>query len=132
MTGYTALWFVPFHHGLYRFFRLLHLQAGVYYIIKSFFLQPQRKTQTLYKIMVYMVYKKERHKNIWPLGYYTIMTSEIIKNDREIIDKYHGLSRVEDSFRITGSDLEGRPVYIGNRAKTPWMRMAESGLTAAA
>jgi transposase len=46
------------------------------------------------------------------LGYYTIMTSEKEKSDREIIDKYHGLSRIEDSFRIVKSDLEGRPVYV--------------------
>ena len=42
------------------------------------------------------------------------MTSETGKSDREIIDKYHGLSRIEDSFRITKSDLEGRPVYVRN------------------
>lgn len=46
------------------------------------------------------------------MGYYTIMTSETGKSDREIIDKYHGLSRIEDSFRITKSDLDGRPVYV--------------------
>ena len=46
------------------------------------------------------------------LGYYTIMTSETGKPDREIIDKYHGLSRIEDSFRITKSNLEGRPVFV--------------------
>ena len=40
------------------------------------------------------------------------MTSELTKTDREIIDKYHGLSRIEDSFRITKSDLEGRPVFV--------------------
>lgn len=48
------------------------------------------------------------------LGYYTIMTSELDKSEREIIDKYHGLSRIEDSFRITKSDLEGRPVFVSN------------------
>jgi transposase len=46
------------------------------------------------------------------MGYYTIMTSEINKPDEEIISKYHGLSRIEDSFRITKSDLEGRPVFV--------------------
>ena len=46
------------------------------------------------------------------LGYYTIMTSETNKSDREIIDKYHGLSRIEDSFRITKSNLAGRPVFV--------------------
>jgi len=46
------------------------------------------------------------------MGYYTIMTSEITKDDREIISKYRGLSRIEDSFRITKSNLEGRPVFV--------------------
>jgi hypothetical protein len=46
------------------------------------------------------------------LGYYTIMTSEVDKSDADVISKYHGLSRIEDSFRITKSDLEGRPVYV--------------------
>ena len=46
------------------------------------------------------------------LGYYTIMTSETTKSDNEIISKYHGLSRIEDSFRIIKTDLEGRPVYV--------------------
>ena len=46
------------------------------------------------------------------MGYYTIMTSEIDKSDEEIISKYHGLARIEDSFRITKSELEGRPVFV--------------------
>jgi len=46
------------------------------------------------------------------MGYYTIMTSELDKSDTEIINKYHGLSRIEDSFRITKSDMEGRPVFV--------------------
>jgi hypothetical protein len=46
------------------------------------------------------------------LGYYTILTSEVDMPDRDIIRKYRGLSRIEDSFRITKSDLEGRPVFV--------------------
>lgn len=46
------------------------------------------------------------------MGYYMIITSELKKTDREIINKYRGLSRIEDSFRIIKSDLEGRPVYV--------------------
>jgi transposase len=46
------------------------------------------------------------------MGYYTVMTSEIHMPDQEIIDKYHGLSRIEDSFRTIKSDLEGRPVFV--------------------
>lgn len=29
-----------------------------------------------------------------------------------VINRYHGLSRIEDSFRIIKSDLEGRPIYV--------------------
>jgi transposase len=46
------------------------------------------------------------------MGYYTVMTSETNMPDREVIDKYHGLSRIEDSFRTIKSDLEGRPVFV--------------------
>lgn len=46
------------------------------------------------------------------MGYYTILTSEVNEPDLKIIHKYHGLSRIEDSFRITKSDLEGRPIYV--------------------
>jgi transposase len=46
------------------------------------------------------------------MGYYTLMTSETEMPDHEVIHKYHGLSRIEDSFRIIKSDLEGRPVYV--------------------
>lgn len=33
-------------------------------------------------------------------------------SDREVIDRYHGLSRIEDSFRVIKSDLDGRPIYV--------------------
>jgi transposase len=46
------------------------------------------------------------------LGYYTLMTSEIEMDNHEVIDKYHGLSRIEAAFRAIKSDLEGRPVYV--------------------
>ena len=46
------------------------------------------------------------------MGFYSIVTSEIEEDDREIINRYHGLSRIEDSFRIIKSDLEGRPIYV--------------------
>ena len=46
------------------------------------------------------------------LGYYSIVTSEIEFDDMEIVRKYHGLSRIEDSFRVIRSDLEGRPIFV--------------------
>jgi transposase len=46
------------------------------------------------------------------LGYYTIMTSEVDKPDSEVISIYHGLSKIEDSFRLLKTDLNSRPVYV--------------------
>ncbi len=50
------------------------------------------------------------------LGYYTLMTSEIDMDDHEVIDKYHGLSRIEAAFRVIKSDLDGRPVFVRSGA----------------
>ena len=33
-------------------------------------------------------------------------------DDREVIDKYHGLTQIEDQFRVMKSTLETRPVYV--------------------
>ena len=46
------------------------------------------------------------------LGYYQIVTSELTMDDREVIDKYHGLTQIEDQFRVMKSTLETRPVYV--------------------
>jgi transposase len=45
------------------------------------------------------------------MGHYLICTSETQKSDLEIINKYKGLSKIEDAFRISKSDLKLRPVY---------------------
>lgn len=45
-------------------------------------------------------------------GYNMIVTSEIDKSAKEIYDIYHGLWRIEESFRITKSYLDARPVYL--------------------
>ena len=62
------------------------------------------------KIIVFLDEKLEKYKET--MGYYSIVTSEVDTDDREIINRYHGLSRIEDSFRIIKSDLEGRPVFV--------------------
>ena len=62
------------------------------------------------KIVVFLEEKLKKYKET--LGFYSIVTSEIEENDKEIINRYHGLSRIEDSFRIIKSDLEGRPIYV--------------------
>jgi transposase len=45
-------------------------------------------------------------------GYYAIVTSELDKYDEKIVEIYRGLWNIEDSFRVTKSDLETRPVYV--------------------
>lgn len=45
-------------------------------------------------------------------GYYAIVTSEIDMGDNEILDIYHGLWEIEETFKITKSTLETRPVYV--------------------
>jgi hypothetical protein len=45
-------------------------------------------------------------------GYYCIATSELDKSAEEIIDIYRGLWRIEETFKVTKSTLEARPVYV--------------------
>ena len=45
-------------------------------------------------------------------GYYAIVTNDLELTPFEIIDHYRQLSVIEDSFRVTKTDLEGRPVYV--------------------
>lgn len=46
------------------------------------------------------------------MGYYQIVTSELTMDARTVIDKYHGLTQIEDQFRVMKGDLETRPVYV--------------------
>jgi transposase len=45
-------------------------------------------------------------------GFYAIVTSELDMSDKEIVDAYRGLWEIEESFRITKSDLNTRPVFV--------------------
>ena len=45
-------------------------------------------------------------------GYYMIVSSELDKSDSEIIDIYRGLWRIEETFKVTKSELDARPVYV--------------------
>lgn len=48
-------------------------------------------------------------------GFYQIVTSEVNMPPLEAIEKYHGLTRIEDQFRVMKSDLETRPIYVRTR-----------------
>ena len=83
------------------------------------------------KVVVYWskaFYERELHENASFLsfdeklsafnelfGYYQIVTSELDMPDREVIDKYHGLTQIEDLFREMKSTLETRPIYVRTR-----------------
>jgi len=57
-------------------------------------------------------------------GYYAIVTNLFDEGDNEgkyddgkIIDIYRGLWRVEDSFRVTKSELDARPIYLSREER---------------
>lgn len=45
-------------------------------------------------------------------GYYSIVTSELGMDDLELRNIYRGLSRIEETFKISKSDFDARPVYV--------------------
>ena len=46
------------------------------------------------------------------MGYYQIVTSELNLSEKEIINTYHGLSRIEDQFRTMKGSLDTRPIFV--------------------
>lgn len=48
-------------------------------------------------------------------GYYLIVTNHTDWSDDRIIEAYRGLWQIEESFKITKSELEARPVYVWTR-----------------
>ena len=45
-------------------------------------------------------------------GYYSVVTSELKMDDFEMRRVYSGLSRIEDSFKVTKTFFKSRPVYV--------------------
>ena len=48
-------------------------------------------------------------------GYYMIVSSEFDKTPDEIIDIYRDLWRIEETFKVTKSELDARPVYVSRK-----------------
>ena len=46
------------------------------------------------------------------LGFYQIVTSELNMETTEVIEKYHGLTQIEEQFRTMKGTLETRPIYV--------------------
>ena len=47
-------------------------------------------------------------------GYFCIITSEMDYTEEDIRTKYHGLWRIEESFRISKTDLLARPIFLSD------------------
>ncbi len=45
-------------------------------------------------------------------GYYSIVTSELNMSDIELREVYRGLIRIEDTFRISKTEFDSRPVFV--------------------
>ena len=45
-------------------------------------------------------------------GYYAIVTSELKMSDFEMRDIYRGLIHIEDTFKLTKSELDTRPIFV--------------------
>jgi transposase len=45
-------------------------------------------------------------------GYYCVVTSELDMKQERVVEIYSGLSEIEDSFKVTKSNLDIQPVYV--------------------
>lgn len=48
-------------------------------------------------------------------GYYSIVTSELDMSDSEVVEKYRGLWKIEETFKVTKSQLKTRPARVWSR-----------------
>lgn len=45
-------------------------------------------------------------------GYYSIVTSDLKMSDHEMRETYRGLARIEETFKISKTEFESRPVFV--------------------
>jgi hypothetical protein len=67
------------------------------------------------KALLYLDEAKIREEEQYD-GYYAIVTSELKMSDADIIETYHGLWKIEETFKISKSDLRTRPIYVSLEA----------------
>jgi transposase len=77
----------------------------------------------------YIEQKNTQNKETWELstekiekdakfdGYYGIQTSEKNMSEQDVIDAYHTLWKIEESFRIMKSTLEARPIFHWTKSR---------------
>lgn len=84
-------------HGAARFVRNLHFDGKTGEVIETRRLELDEEA----------IAEAERYD-----GHYLIVTSETGWPDGKVIDTYRELWRIEESFRVTKSELRTRPVYV--------------------
>lgn len=89
------------NYGANKYIKNLHVDKKTKEVIVDAKFKPEFDREKLNEEMKYD-------------GYYCIITSELNKTDKEIINIYRGLSEIEDCFKLTKSTLEMRPVYLSN------------------
>ena len=66
------------------------------------------------KRLLHMIDLEKINKFKEHMGYYQIVSSELEMPEREIIDIYHGLSKIEAQFRQLKGCLDARPIFVQN------------------
>ena len=67
------------------------------------------------KVYVYSSLNQDKiNEDLSYAGYNLLVTSEVDKTSQEIYKAYHGLWRIEESFRVMKTYLDARPVFLQN------------------
>jgi transposase len=91
------------------------LNASNAFGIKKYFkkVKIDKKTGEVLKGKDTYIFNKEKYERDLSLdGYYTIVTNNLDLHPFDIIKHYRQLSKIEESFKVTKTDLEGRPIYV--------------------
>jgi transposase len=91
------------------------LNASNSFGIKKYFkkVMVDKKTGEVLKAKVAYEFNQAKYDRDLALdGYYCIVTNDLGLEPLDIIHHYHQLSKIEESFKVIKTDLEGRPVYV--------------------
>ena len=91
----------------------LPLKGSYKYIVST---PVDKETGELYEAADVHLLDEERIKEEEKYdGYYVIVTSELDMPNTEILDAYRNLWKIEETFKITKSELKTRPVYLSKK-----------------
>ncbi len=91
------------------------LNASNSFGIKKYFkkMMIDKTTGEVLKTKPTYIFNQEKYERDLALdGYYCIVTNDLSLEPLDIIHHYHQLSKIEESFKVTKTDLEGRPIYV--------------------